>query len=239
MDMTGAAGESFLDFRRGLRRGLLTRFLRMAAAAHGDLGGEGPFASRGGARRGPRSEFPFGRFGGRGFGRGKKRKRFQHGEVRAAVLVLLDEEPMHGYQLIQEIEERSGGVWQPSPGSVYPVLQQLEDEGLVRIEQTEGRKVANLTEAGRTYVEDKRAELEAAWNTGSANVDERVTEIRNLFALYKQIAAAAKQLARVGTVRQLAEAKNLLNDTRRRLYLILAEEGASEEQDAGGAGRGT
>jgi DNA-binding PadR family transcriptional regulator len=239
MDTTGAAGESFLDFRRGLRRGLLARFLRMAAAAHGDLGGEGPFASRGGARRGPRSEFPFGGFGGRGFGRGKKRKRFQHGEVRAAVLILLDEEPMHGYQLIQEIEERSGGVWQPSPGSVYPVLQQLEDEGLVRIEQTEGRKVANLTEAGRTYIEDKRAELEAAWNTGSANVDERVTEIRNLFALYKQIAAAAKQLARVGTVRQIAEAKNLLNDTRRRLYLILAEEDASEEKDAGGAGRGT
>jgi DNA-binding PadR family transcriptional regulator len=83
------------------------------------------------------------------------------------VLILLDEEPMHGYQLIQEIEERSGGVWQPSPGSVYPVLQQLEDEGLVRIEQTEGRKVANLTEAGRTYIEDKRAELEAAWNTGA------------------------------------------------------------------------
>jgi DNA-binding PadR family transcriptional regulator len=239
MDTTGAAGESFLDFRRGLRRGLLARFLRMAAAAHGDLGGEGPFASRGGARRGPRSEFPFGGFGGRGFGRGKKRKRFQHGEVRAAVLILLDEEPMHGYQLIQEIEERSGGVWQPSPGSVYPVLQQLEDEGLVWIEQTEGRKVANLTEAGRTYIEDKRAELEAAWNTGSANVDERVTEIRNLFALYKQIAAAAKQLARVGTVRQIAEAKNLLNDTRRRLYLILAEEDASEEKDAGGAGRGT
>ena len=238
MDMTGAAGESCLDFRRGLRRGLLARFLRMAA--HEYLGAEGPFASRGGGRGGPRGEFPFGRFGGRGLGRGKKRrKRGQHGEVRAAVLILLDEEPMHGYQLIQEIEERSGGVWQPSPGSVYPVLQQLEDEGLVRIEQTEGRKVANLTEAGHTYIEDKRAELEAAWNTGSANVDERVTEIRNLFALYKQIAAAAKQLARVGTVRQIAEAKNLLNDTRRRLYLILAEEDASDEQDADGAGRGT
>jgi DNA-binding PadR family transcriptional regulator len=159
--------------------------------------------------------------------------------VRAAVLVLLDEQPMHGYQLIQEIEERSGGVWQPSPGSVYPVLQQLEDEGLVRIEHSSGRKVAHLTKAGRTYVEDKRTELEAAWNTGSANVDERVTEIRNLGALIRQIAAAVKQLAQVGTVAQIAEAKNLLNDTRRRLYLILAEEDASEEQDAGGAGRVT
>src|SRR5215204_4890040 len=92
MDMTGAAGESCLDFRRGLRRGFLARFLRMAA--HEDLGAEGPFASRGGVRDGPRGEFPFGRFGGRGLGRSKKRrKRGQHGEVRAAVLVLLDEEP--------------------------------------------------------------------------------------------------------------------------------------------------
>src|SRR3954452_22562798 len=137
MGMTGAATGSFLDFRRGLRRGLLAKCLRMAADAHDELGGEGPFGSWGGARRGPRGEFPFGGFGGRGFGgrgfgRGKKRKRFRHADVRAAVLILLNEEPMHGYQLIQEIEERSSGVWQPSPGSVYPVLQQLEDEGLVR-----------------------------------------------------------------------------------------------------------
>src|SRR5919107_2179584 len=237
MDMTGAAGESFLDLRRGLRRGLLARFLRMAAAAHGDLGVEGPFASRGGARRGPRSEFPFGGFGGRGFGRGKKRKRFQHGEVRAAVLILLDEEPMHGYQLIQEIEERSGGVWQPSPGSVYPVLQQLEDEGLVRIEQTQGRKVANLTEAGRTYVEDNLAKLEAAWNALTNDVDERVLEIRNLFTLFKQIATAGKQVAQHGSERQLAEGRKVLTDPRRRLYLILAEDDAGDEQDAGGVDR--
>src|SRR5215207_1953226 len=237
MDMTGAAGESFLDFRRGLRRGLLARFLRMAVAAHGDLGGEGPFASRGGARRGPRSEVPSGRFGGGGFGRGKRRKRFQHGEVRAAVLVLLDEEPMHGYQLIQEIEERSGGVWQPSPGSVYPVRQQLEDEGLVRIEQIQGRKVANLTEVGRTYVEDNRAKLEAAWNALTNDVDERVLEIRNLFTLFKQIATAGKQVAQHGTEGQLAEARKVLTDTRRRLYLILAEDDAGDEQDAVGNDR--
>lgn len=235
MDMTGAAGEYFLDFRRG-RKDLPARFLRMAVAAHKDLGGEGPFTSRGSTRGGPRGEFPFGRFGGRGFGHGKKRrkKRFQHGEVRAAVLVLLDEEPMHGYQLIQEIEERSGGVWQPSPGSVYPVLQQLEDEGLVRIEQTQGRKVANLTEAGRAYVEDNRAKLEAAWNALTNDVDERVLEMRNLFTLYEQIAVAGKQVAQVGTDDQLAEARKVLTDTRRRLYLILAEDNAGDEQDAGG-----
>jgi DNA-binding PadR family transcriptional regulator len=154
------------------------------------------------------------------------------------VLVLLDEEPMHGYQLIQEIEERSGGVWQPSPGSVYPVLQQLEDEGLIRIEQNEGRKVASLTEAGRTYVEDNRAELEAAWNAVIHDVDERALETRKFFDLYKQIAIAGKQLAHVGTESQLAEARKVLADTRRRLYLILAEDVAEDvagdEQDAGG-----
>jgi DNA-binding PadR family transcriptional regulator len=242
MDVTGAAAGSFLDLRRELRRGLLAKVLRMAAAAHDELGGEGHFDARGGRRRGMRGEFPFGGFGGRGFGGrgfggGKKRKRFRHADVRAAVLVLLNEEPAHGYQLIQEIEERSGGVWQPSPGSVYPVLQQLEDEGLVRIDQSDGRKVASLTEAGRTYVEDNRAELEAAWNAVTNDVDDRVLEIRKFFDIYKQIAIAGKQLAHVGTESQLAEARKVLTDTRRRLYLILAEDSAGDEQDAEDADR--
>src|SRR5215210_1470998 len=171
------------------------------------------------------------------FGRSKQRKGFRLGDVRAAVLVLLAEQHMHGYQIIQEIAERSGGVWQPSPGSIYPVLQQLEDEGLVLIEQTEGRKVANLTEAGRTYVEDNRAKLEAAWNALTNDVDERELEIRNLFTLYKQIATAGKQVAQHGTEGQLAEARKVLTDTRRRLYLILAEDDAGDEQDAVGDDR--
>ncbi len=189
--------------------------------------------------------FPFGKvrapglsvdFGQQGFGRAKKRKGFRHGDVRAAVLVLLAEQPMHGYQLIQEIAERSGDLWQPSPGSIYPVLQQLEDEGLVLIEQTEGgRKVANLTEAGRAYVEEHWAELEAVWDAlANNNVDESMQEMRNLFVTLKQIGAAAKQVAKVGTDGQLAEARKVLADTRRRLYLILAEDDTGEEeQDAG------
>jgi DNA-binding PadR family transcriptional regulator len=205
----------------------------------------GEFGFWGGAQHRPRGEFPFEGsgghgFGGRGFGRrgfggrGNKRKRFRHGDVRASVLILLDEEPMHGYQLIQEIEERSGGVWQPSPGSVYPVLQQLEDEGLIRIEQNEGRKVASLTEAGRTYVEDNRAKLGAAWTAVAHDVDERALETRKFFDHYKQIAIAGKQLAKVGTESQIVEASKVLADTRRRLYLILAEDVARDEQDAGG-----
>ena len=168
------------------------------------------------------------------FGRSKQRKGFRLGDVRAAVLVLLAEQPMHGYQIIQEIAERSGGVWQPSPGSIYPVLQQLEDEGLILIEQTEGRKVANLTEAGRAYVEENRAEFEEVWKAlSNNNVDESMQEMRNLFVTLKQIETAAKQVAKVGTGSQVAEARKVLADTRRRLYLILAEDDASEEQDAG------
>jgi DNA-binding PadR family transcriptional regulator len=165
------------------------------------------------------------------FGRGKHRKRFRLGDVRAAVLVLLAEQPMHGYQIIQEIAERSGGLWQPSPGSIYPVLQQLEDEGLILIEQTEGRKVANLTEAGRAYVEENWAELEAVWDAlMNNNVDESTQEMRNLFVTVKQIGVAAKQVAKVGTANQLAEARKVLGDARRRLYLILAEDGTGEEE---------
>ncbi len=168
------------------------------------------------------------------FGGRKQRKGFRLGDVRAAVLVLLAEQPMHGYQIIQEIAERSGGVWQPSPGSIYPVLQQLEDEGLVLIEQTEGRKVANLTESGRDYVEENRAEFEEVWKAlSNNNVDESMQEMRNLFVTLKQIGTAAKQVAKVGTGSQVAEARKVLADTRRRLYLILAEDDASDEQDAG------
>jgi DNA-binding PadR family transcriptional regulator len=166
--------------------------------------------------------------------RRKQRKGFRLGDVRAAVLVLLAEQPMHGYQLIQEIAERSGGVWQPSPGSIYPVLQQLEDEGLVLIEQTEGRKVANLTEAGRAYVEENRAEFEEVWKALSNNkVDESMQEMRNLSVALKQVGTAAKQVAKVGTDSQVAEARKVLGDTRRRLYLILAEDDAGDEQDTG------
>src|SRR5215210_3007114 len=167
------------------------------------------------------------------FGRSKQRKGFRLGDVRAAVLVLLAEQHMHGYQIIQEIAERSGGVWQPSPGSIYPVLQQLEDEGLVLIEQTEGRKVANLTEAGRAYVEENQAELEEVWKAlSNHDVDESTQDMRNLSVTFKQVGTAAKQVAKVGTGSQVAEARKVQADARRRLYLILAEDEADDDQDA-------
>src|SRR3954471_698319 len=101
-----------------------------------------------GGRSIPPEGFPGRRRGGRG--------RAARGDVRAAVLQLLAEEPMHGYQLMQAIAERSGGRWTPSPGAIYPTLAQLEDEGLVTVTQESGRKLATLTEAGRAHVEERR-----------------------------------------------------------------------------------
>ena len=81
------------------------------------------------------------------------------------MLALVAEQPRHGYEIIQEIAERTDGAWRPSPGSVYPTLSQLEDEGLVRVEKAEGRRVVRLTEEGTRYVEEHRAELDAVWES--------------------------------------------------------------------------
>jgi DNA-binding PadR family transcriptional regulator len=164
---------------------------------------------------------PFG-FGGPGgpFGRGQRARR---GDVRAALLALLAEEPRNGYQLMQEIERRSDGVWRPSPGSVYPALQQLEDEGLVRSDMSEGRKLYHLTDAGREAAEAASAEG-APWDAASESVDSDAWE---LFNVARQVGMAIFQIAQVGTAEQLASAREILVNARRSLYGILAED---EEQ---------
>src|SRR4051812_43166078 len=131
------------------------------------------------SRRGPFGDDPRAFWaalgGGRGghWGRGPRARR---GDVRAALLVLLAEGPQNGYQLIQEIERRSEGVWKPSPGSVYPALQQLEDEGLVRSDETDGRKLFHLTDAGREAAEAAAGEG-APWDAASESVDSDVWEL--------------------------------------------------------------
>jgi DNA-binding PadR family transcriptional regulator len=185
----------------------LGRRLRMAMAARGGFGHRGP---------GP-AGFPFGGFRGRGFG--QRPRRMGNGDVRGAILVLLSEHPMHGYQIIQEIGERSGGLWNPSPGSVYPALQQLEDEGLVRVEKTEGRKVAHLTEEGDAYVREHREELGAPWESASEDYGEDLLELRELMG---QVATATMQVAQAGDSGQISEARRLLTDVRRQLYRVLA-----------------
>lgn len=160
-----------------------------------------------------------------GHRRGREGARVGRGDVRAATLLLLAEQPSHGYQIIQQVSERSGGIWQPSPGSVYPALQLLEDEGLVRVEQTEGRRVFHLTEVGQAYVEEHRDELMAAWNAVVESVDDKEQELRELFHL---LGDALRQVSHHGTAAQIASARTLLINTRRQLYRILAEDDAAD-----------
>ena len=139
------------------------------------------------------------------------------------MLVLLDEQPQNGYQLIQEIERRSDGVWKPSPGSVYPALQQLEDEGLVRLAEQEGRRTYTLTDEGSAYVADNRDELGKPWDAVKGGVDENVVDLRGLMF---QVGAAAMQCIAAG---HADEARKILGDTRRELYKILAEDEPTQD----------
>src|ERR1700733_8250116 len=161
--------------------------------------------------------------GRRGGMRGRRAKR---GDVRAAALALLAEEPMNGYQIIQAIGERSDGVWRPSPGSVYPALQQLEDEGLIAPETGEsGRKAFALTDEGRTYTESHADELAAAWNAVPGSVDDGEVQLRQLI---RQVMVAVSQVSQAGSATQVKQAGKVLADTRRSLYRILAADETEE-----------
>ncbi len=150
--------------------------------------------------------------------RGMKARR---GDVRAAILAVLNESAMNGYQIIQEIAERSGGVWKPSPGSIYPTLQQLEDEGLVTADAETGRRTFTLTDEGRTYVAEHTEEVSAPWEAMTAAADDDETGLKPLIG---QVASAMWQILAVGTPDQQARAREAMTDLRRRLYTILAED---------------
>jgi DNA-binding PadR family transcriptional regulator len=142
------------------------------------------------------------------------------GDVRSAILVLLAEQPLNGYQLIQGIQERSGGVWRPSPGSVYPALQQLETDGLVQTTAAGTRREYDLTAAGRAYVEERWEELSAVWSVVTGSVDTRFLQVR---ALCEQVNTAVLHIMHTGDERLVAEAQQSLANVRRDLYRILAD----------------
>ena len=156
---------------------------------------------------------------GKGCGpRGRRRGRStaNRGDIRAAILALLNEEPMHGYQIIQELTERTNGAWAPSPGSVYPTLQQLADEGLVTSDDEAGRKTFALTSEGSTAA--AAAEGAPPW--------EELAEMSgaiNLRHSVRSLGGAARQVAMTGSADQVASAEEILNDARKRLYQLLAE----------------
>jgi DNA-binding PadR family transcriptional regulator len=173
--------------------------------------------------RGGFEGFGFGGFGpgpgGGRFGRGRKARR---GDIRTAALLLLAEEPRNGYQIMQEVQERSDDVWRPSPGSVYPALQQLEDEGLIRSSEGGGGtgKVFELTDAGRAHVAQRDAEAPAPWEQMSGNVSDTAHELAGTM---REVASAFTQVIRSGSESQIAQAAKVLAATRRDLYRILAD----------------
>ncbi|MEU5921938.1 PadR family transcriptional regulator [Streptomyces sp. NPDC004288] len=201
--------------------------------SHGHEHGHGH--GRGGCGPGPRGDFegrraafgpfgpgygggPFGGgFGGRGRGGGRGRAR--RGDVRASILALLKDRPMHGYEMIREIGERSDGAWKPSPGSVYPTLQMLEDEGLITSASEGGKKLFTLTESGRAEAEEGP---DAPWEEAGRGVDwEAVNEIRQAgFGLME----AFGQVWKTGSPEQRQKAVSVINEARKKLYLILADE---------------
>ena len=192
------------------------------------------------ARRHGRNWPPFGPgdFGGfRGWGGGFPGgppwawagRRAGRGDIRAAILVLLAEKPSHGYQIIQEVEARSGGAWRVSPGSVYPTLQQLEDEGLVRIVAGETeRRVYELTDTGTAEAERLRSGP-APWDAAAGAVPGDFVELKDLII---GIGSATWQVVRAGEPGQLNAAKDILRDARKRLYMLLAGEARSPSEKA-------
>ncbi len=175
---------------------------------------------------GDRPPFGPGRGGPFGGGRGRRRR----GDVRTALLMLLAEEPRNGYQLMQTIEERSGGRWRPSPGSVYPTLAQLEDEGLIRAVERDGAKLFEITDQGRERLGESKVDP-APWEQDEQD-DPAVNSLSEIASLVIQIGKAAWQVAQEGDERQTDKACQTLAETRRALYRILAQDGEEQETDA-------
>ena len=179
------------------------------------------------ARRGGFGPGGFGPGGPRGFGPGGPRggKRRKRGEIRDAILQLLTDRPMHGYEMIQEIEERSDSRWSPSPGSVYPMLQLLEDEGLISHAELEGRKVFSLTTPGTAHVQEHLADRTPPWE---AQEGEAQAPHHRMFHAGGQMMLAARQVAQVGDEEQVDAAIAVLERARRDLYGILAGDTPSD-----------
>jgi DNA-binding PadR family transcriptional regulator len=144
--------------------------------------------------------------------------RMGRGDVRAAVLALLAEKPMHGYQIIQEIEERSDGSWKPSPGSVYPTLQLLADEGIISAKESNGRKTYSLTDEGRKAAE--AAGQPAPWETQGAKDGFTGAALPKAGV---DLAQAVAQVGRTGTPEQVKQAVAVLDEARKKVYSILAQ----------------
>ncbi|MGE5288103.1 MAG: PadR family transcriptional regulator [Micromonosporaceae bacterium] len=230
-DVFGCVNEMLGQFQAAARK---------MAAGHGPGPRGGPWERGSRRHRGP-GPWAAGGFGGPwprwwpgpgpqgppGSARGPKASR---GDVRAAILALLREGPRNGYQIMSEIEERSGGAWRPSPGAVYPALQQLADEGLIAGEESGGRRTFSLTDEGRRYVDENPEMARGSWESMAK---EQEWDVPGLFAQAARLGASIVQMAHAGTPEQIHAAERLLERTRRGLYQILAEDEDEDDQDEG------
>jgi DNA-binding PadR family transcriptional regulator len=162
--------------------------------------------------------------------------RVRRGDVRAAILDVLATEPMNGYQLISQISERTQGAWKPSPGSVYPTISQLEDEGLIESDETRGRRVLRLTDEGRGYVQANADDLAAVWSPFAEPDRTASPDHPALKPEIGQLMSAVWQIVSTGTDQQRRDAIDVLVDTRRRLYGLLAEGDQGDQGDQGDDG---
>lgn len=161
--------------------------------------------------------------------------RVRRGDVRSAILDVLAtaqraEEPINGYQVIRQIAEQSDGAWRPSPGSVYPTIQQLQDEGLVEVDDARGRRTIRLSPAGVEFVEEHADELASVWTPFASSDDAEGTPRPDLKSEIGQVMGAVWQILSAGSDAQRRAAMEILVDTRRRLYGVLAD---GPDQDAG------
>src|SRR5262245_18628753 len=166
--------------------------------------------------------FPWAMFGRRG-------PRVRRGDVRQSILALLAEEPRNGYQIMQELETRSHGMWRPSPGSIYPALQQLQDEGLVREEASGTGRMFHLTDKGKKHVEKHADDETPPWEAINTEAGSDTIALGNLI---RQVVTAAMQVAHVGTSAQKIAARQLLLETKRALYGVLSEEEDDADDEA-------
>ena len=183
-------------------------------AGQGEEGAEHPGAGPawfGGPFMGVRG---WGQHGGRGWGRARR------GDIRSAVLALLAERPMHGYEIISELGDRTEGLWRPSPGSIYPTLQLLEDEGLVSSETSTGKRRYSLTDQGRAAA-GAIAQGPSPWEQVAAGAPAGARALRQSVA---KLMPVIWQTMTSGGAREHEEAVKVLEEARKRLYAILAGE---------------
>ena len=165
-----------------------------------------------------------------GHGEGHGRQRARRGALLGAVLTLLDERPMHGYELITELEDRSEGRWRPSPGAMYPALKKMVMHDLITAEDVDGKRQFSLTDAGRERLAEVRAKRDdnagEPWEqTGTGGRG----ELRGTVA---ELIGQARQIGRFGTAEQIEQARGVFDDAKRKLYAILAEAPSQTADDA-------